>query len=197
MITSYFGMPGCGKTTFLAKIAHRELRRIRRGKSKYKRVYSNTYIKGCYKLHYSELPFYDFSYCLILLDELTLDADSRSFKTFTAGHKEFFLMHRHYRCDVVYATQQYDAVDKKIRDITNDTYYVRKGMFFSSAMLIPRGIIIPEQTGDIVQGYHKPRFFQALFKRHVFRPLYYRYFDSYCRPDKDSPPEVMWDFKTC
>lgn len=193
MITCYFGMPGCGKTTFLAKIARNEIRRIKRGKSKYKYVYSNVFIDGCLKLDYSMLPMYDFSYSLILLDELTLDADSRSFKTFTAGHKEFFLMHRHYKCDIVYATQQYDAVDKKIRDITNYTYYVRKGLFFSTALNIPRGIVIPEQTGDIVQGYHRPKFFQALFKKHVLRVLYYRYFDSYCKPYKPDPPRDLWN----
>lgn len=32
MLTCYFGVPGCGKTTLLTKFAIRELRRIRKGR---------------------------------------------------------------------------------------------------------------------------------------------------------------------
>ena len=48
MIVGYFGLPGSGKTTFLTRIAQKELRRIAKGKSKYERVY--TIVKVVIKL---------------------------------------------------------------------------------------------------------------------------------------------------
>ena len=126
MIKGYFGLPGSGKTTFLTMIAQKELKRIERGRSAYKRVLTNFYCQGCYMIDYSQLGFYDLSDSLILLDEITLDADSRNFKQFDQFKKKFFLLHRHYSIDVIYFTQQWDGVDKKIRDITHDLYYVKK-----------------------------------------------------------------------
>ena len=47
MITCYFGVPGCGKTTLLTKIAQKELKRIKRCKSPYNHVLTNFYCQGC------------------------------------------------------------------------------------------------------------------------------------------------------
>lgn len=33
--------------------------------------------------------------------------------------------------------------------------------------------------GEIVEGYSKPSIFQRLFCKRVFRPRYYKYFDSF------------------
>ena len=87
MITCYFGVPGCGKTSILACLAQRELKRIRKGKSPYKAVYSNFACKGCKSFPVRDLGFYKFSHSLILIDEITLDVDSRDFKTFSKGLK--------------------------------------------------------------------------------------------------------------
>ena len=45
MVTGYFGLPGSGKTTFLTMIAQKELRLIKKGQSKYDRVYTNFYYR--------------------------------------------------------------------------------------------------------------------------------------------------------
>lgn len=113
MITCYFGLPGAGKSTLLAKIAAKENKRIEKGKSSYDRVLSNYYIDGCYKVTINDLEEYDLSRSLILLDEITLDADNRDYKNFSYKLKEFFIKHRHEFIDIIYCTQQYDAVDKK------------------------------------------------------------------------------------
>ena len=41
MLTCYFGVPGCGKTSLLTKFAIDELKRMRKGKSPYKHIYTN------------------------------------------------------------------------------------------------------------------------------------------------------------
>lgn len=183
MITCYFGLPGAGKSSMLAKIAYDEQKRIRAGKSPYKRILSNYYIEGCEEIHFEDLGTYDMSESLILLDEITLDADSRDFKTFSKNLKEFFILHRHYRCDVVYATQQYDGVDKKIRDLTHNLFYLKKAGQLTYAIAIYRKITITEES-DIKMGYSIPPLLKLLFNmrqdmRFCWRPKYYHMFDSF------------------
>ena len=185
MVTGYFGLPGSGKTTFLTMIAQKELKLIAKGKSKYKYVYTNFYCQGCYKFEYKDLGRFLFTDALILIDEITLEADSRDFKQFSHDKKYFFLMHRHYNCDIVYFSQHYDNVDKKIRDITYDLFFVRACRFdwlpFSTATRIFRTLDISEQTHEIVNGYRFPNIFDTLFgnvKQICFRPKWYKYFDT-------------------
>lgn len=183
MVSGYFGLPGCGKSTFLTMIARKELRRIRRGKSKYQHVLTNFYCEGCELIEYQDLGHYEIRDSLILLDEITLDADSRNFKQFDSFHKHFFLMHRHYNCDIIYFTQQYDGVDKKIRDITVNLWFIRRYGPISVAKRIWRTLDIHEQTKEIVQGYRFSNLFEILFmnpREWCWRPRWYKYFDSYC-----------------
>lgn len=194
MVKGYFGLPGCGKSTVLTKIAQKELKRIKRGKSRYKRVLTNYYCEGCYMVDYAQLGKYDLSESLILLDEITLDADSRDFKMFDKFKKEFFLKHRHYGIDIIYFTQQWDGVDKKIRDITHDLFYLKKIRLpfmkeYSVATRIFRTVDIDEQRHEIVCGYRKPNWFDRLLggtKEWCYRPRWYKYFDSF---ERDELPE--------
>lgn len=187
MITCFFGLPGCGKSTLLAKIAVRELKRIRKGKSPYRYVLSNYYIKGCHQLKFDMLGHVDMSNCLILIDEISLDADSRDYKQFGHDLKQFFILHRHYRCDIIYATQQYDGVDRKIRELTHNLYYMKKLGPISFGTTIFRKITISEES-EIKMGYVFPSFIKLLTdlkNTMVFcwRPSYYKYFDSFDAPE--------------
>ncbi len=192
MVTGYFGLPGSGKTTFLTRIAQKELKRK---KKRYDHVLTNFYCEGCERVDYKDLGNYEISNSLILLDEITLDADSRNFKQFDQAHKQFFLLHRHYGCDVIYFTQQYDGVDKKIRDITSSLFFVKKLLWWSVSTRIYRTLDIQEQTKEIVQGYRFPNIFERLFASKVhefcFRPKWYKYFDSWERPQ--GIPEYIFE----
>lgn len=195
MITCFFGLPGCGKSTLLAKIATKELKRIRKGKSRYRRVLSNYYIKGCQKLVFSELGRVDMSESLILIDEISLDADSRDYKEFSKHLKQFFILHRHYGTDIIYATQQYDGVDRKIRELTHNLYYMKKFGQITYATTIFRKITISEDS-EIKMGYVFPSIVKILTdlkNTMVFcwRPRYYKYFDSF-----DAPELPSKDFET-
>lgn len=194
MITCYFGLPGCGKSTMLAKIAAKELKRIEKGKSKYKRIYCNYYIKGCYKLNFRDLGVYDTSDSLILLDEITLDADSRDFKSFAQSSKQFFILHRKYGCDVIYVTQQYDAVDRKIRELTYDLYYMKRAGPITYATKIHRAIHFPE--GDIKLGYRPSSLIEVISNprlnlRICWRSRWYKYFDTVECPKL--PERGVWE----
>lgn len=197
MITCYFGLPGCGKSTMLAKIARKEIKKIRKGKSGYKRVLSNYYIDGCFKVDYEDLQKYDLSYSLILLDEITLDVDSRNFKSFNQQLKEFFILHRHEHIDIVYCSQQYDGVDKKIRDLTHELFYMKKVGQLTWARCIYRKITIPEDS-EIKMGYVFPTIMQLITSplrnlRFCWRPRYYRMFDSFEVLPKPKKEFIPWN----
>lgn len=185
----YFGLPGCGKTTLLAAKALAAVK-----SKKYLNVYSNVRLSifGVTYISNECIGKYDLHDGLLLIDEATLFADNRDHKNFPRYQIEYFLLHRHYNIDIILFTQQWDGVDKKIRVITDRVYYVYKGLFFGKWFTkyyrIPYGIIIPdphksdgEKLGDIVQGYCKPNILIRLFSPVLYRPKYYKYFDSWQR----------------
>lgn len=205
MITGYFGVPGCGKTTLAAKKARklnklikRDKKRVKKGKKSkcpYDRVLTNFECKGCYKIDFKDIGVKDIQHCAIILDELTIDADNRDFKNFARSSVEGFIYHRHYFNDIFYYTQNYQAVDKKIRDLTHTLFFVKKSMLpffslFTRAKIIFRTIEINEMSKEIVNGYRFPNFFENILDvlgilklgEICFRPFYYKDFDSFSQP---------------
>lgn len=204
MITCFFGVPGVGKTSLLTKFAQKELKRIQKGRSPYKQVCTNFYCKGCTQIHYNDLASYKVENSLILLDEITLDADNRDYKNFSDNHRDFFILHRHVCNDIIYATQAYDTVDKKVRVLTQELWYMSKSVLpllreFTNAKRIYRTISINEHTSELIMGYRFCNFLEALFtsnRKIVFRRRYYNYFDSFDEgslAERPMFPSIPWD----
>lgn len=183
MITGYFGLPGCGKSTFLAKFAQKYLSMGYRVF-----VHEDSPVDGCYLFSWNDLGRYDMSNSVILIDEISLKADNRDFSKFSNVVKQFFILHRHYHCDIIWFTQQYDGVDRKIRELTTCLYYIRSAGMFSFAVRIDRFIHVDKERKQILVGYKLSNFFRCLFAwlngcvKICFRPKYYRYFDSFEAP---------------
>ena len=189
-VSLYFGLPGSGKTTIMAAHAKKGLRK----RSPYKNIYSNVQLNlpGITYIKNEDIGKYQIENGLLLIDEATIEFDSRDYKNFSKRLVQFFLLHRHYNVDIELFTQQWDGVDKKIRVITDRVYYIYKGIFtgvwFSRYYRVPYGIIIPdpkdggEKLGEIVQGYCKPGIFGRIFGGWCYRPKYYQYFDSWEAP---------------
>lgn len=196
-VSLYFGLPGAGKTTMMC---HLMLKAVR--KKKYQYVYCNVRnsIPGVTYIDNECIGLYNLHDALICIDEATLFADSRAYKSFDKGKLTYFLEHRHYNVDIVLFTQQWDGVDRKIRVITDRVYYVYKGIFtghwITRSYRVPYGIIIPDpktagdKLGEIVQGYAKPNILVRLFSPWLFRPRYYCYFDSWERPPLPALPDT-------
>ena len=191
MITGYFGLPGSGKSSFLAKIAkYYQKRGVR--------VFVNREfpIDGCYLYDWSDIGKVDMSDSVLLIDEISLFADNRDFKKFSQELKQFFILHRHYNIDVIWCTQQYDGVDRKIRELTRELYYVRTGGFYSYAVSCARYMYVPtirdvkkNPACDVSPKWTRSGFLTLLFSpfnktlKLCFRFLYYKYFDSYTAPE--------------
>lgn len=206
-ITLKFGLPGCGKTTLMVHDAIMGIKTKR-----YENVYCNVPISvpGVTHIDNACIGKYNLHDGLILIDEATIFADSREFKSFSKDKVEYFLLHRHFNVDIILYCQQWDAVDRKIRTITDRVYYVYKGFWtghwITNYYRIPYGIIIPdpnkanggEKLGDIVQGYAKPNIFVRLCcTKRVYRPLYYKYFDSWEKPPRPELPDKYHTYTHC
>lgn len=195
-ISLYFGLPGSGKSTFYTYFAVKASKLITKGKLPYHKIYGNMPLIGV--PHYECIPFdfvgkYQLDHCLILIDEAGLLVDNRDYKSLKPHLRDFLMLHRHYKCDIMFFNQGWDSLDRKIRVITNRVFYVYKpmiiGRWFSKCYQIPYGIIIPDpkkddstKLGEIVQGYCKPGLLKRIFSPLIFRPKYYKYFDSFDAP---------------
>lgn len=200
MISGYFGTPGVGKTTLLTKIAINELSKIKYHRSIYKQVCTiNFDCAGCYRISWSDLANFKIFDSLILIDEITLNADNRKFKEFSDEHRDFFILHRHLGCDIVYATQNFEAVDSKIRYLTLDLWYMTKSVVpflksFTCCKRIYRNIAITENNSELIYGYRFCNFLELLFVSNfkiVLRKPYYKYFDSFDELSLKTRPELI------
>lgn len=185
MIIGYFGVPGCGKTTMLSRIAQKELKRKNR---RYTHIYTNFPCRGCESISFDDLNNYKLYNSLILIDEITLDADSRDFKNFPLGIKMFMILHRHVHCDIIYFCQDFSRCDKTIRALTSELWYLEKLSplpflnRFSIAKRIFRNITINEMTSELTLGYRfctTAEAFSMSTKKIIYRPSWYKFFDSY------------------
>lgn len=181
MIKCYFGVPGVGKSTVLVK----EYLKLRKH---YDHVYTiNLQIKDVPLISKEDLETYKFNNTLIIWDEITMDADNREFKSFSKDLRDFFILHRHFGCDIIYATQNFENVDKKVRDLTCELWYMSKSVVpllsnFTTAKRIYRQVNINEHTSELTLGYRFCNFLESIFVSNfklIIRPLYYRFFDTH------------------
>ena len=187
MITCFFGVPRVGKNTFLTMIAQRELARIKKGRSIYKHIYTDFYCEGCERIKFDDIGKYKIYDSLLLFEVMGLDADGRAYKTFSNGKRDFLVLHGQFHNDIIYATQDYSNVDKKLRDLTQELWYLEKSCVpflenWTVATRIFRNININEFTSDLVVGYRFSTLLEKLFTKVrivCFRPFYYRKFESW------------------
>lgn len=199
MISVVFGLPGSGKSTILAACADRALHHkpLTVGHwpfwqvnmtdcVNYDRVYCNFPIKGCYMLQWDHIGKYDFSRSLLLIDEITLTADSRKWKNFGDDKVYFFAMHRHYKCDVIVCAQSADRMDKTIRDLAARYFYVTNEGRKSRIEPIEPDF----KAENLTTKYKKGARLQSSVLR---RKKYYSMFDSFACVAMPENPANLWE----
>lgn len=191
-LSLFFGLPGCGKTSHITKTCVQEVQKMVVGLSPYKHIYTNVRgirVPGVEYVPFSMFGKYELSDCLYLVDEATINADSRDYKSFPMEKIQYLCEHRKHRCEIFFYTQFYNRLDKTIRDLCCNVYYLRKGRIFkhkTNIYQLKYGIVIgsednakqDKRLGDISQGYGMPSFWERLFCKRFDRRPYYGLFDT-------------------
>lgn len=175
MIVGVYGLPGAGKTTFLAYC----IDRWQHGKSVLglppsDTIFTNFTFTGCYQLDFDSLGRYNFKNCCMVVDEIMLLADSRNFKTFGQNLKDFFALHRRSHISLIWCSQSWDDTDKKIRNLTDYFYKLETmhGLLHNFSVIKP----IKHILGPPSDCYQLSAPVEWSF---IYRPKYYHLFDSY------------------
>lgn len=175
-----WGAPGTGKSTFLAYLTYKELK-----KRKPRTVYSNTYIKGAVLISDKDIGKYSFENGLVLLDEAGITYNNRDFKHGMLSDPDrlyWWKYVRHYNCEVYIATQGWDEVDKKLRTLSGAYYLCKKCIIpcFSVVKRVYKKCDIDELTHEPTDFYNFGMIFDNQF---IFRRKYYKLFDSFERKE--------------
>lgn len=203
MITVYFGSPGAGKTTLAC-------REIAKSKKMYNATFANFGCKCATAddISLDGLGTWTFppgSY--IAIDEAGIEYNNRKFKTLDQNTIKWFKLHRHYRCDLSVWSQSWDDMDITIRRLADRLYYVRKIGPFTMVRRVYKRVTVDKQTEQIIDGYRMVNILWLLLKplyylsfaffglgfflrfvlpfdeiKLVYRPLYYKYFDTHEAP---------------
>lgn len=168
----FYGAPGCGKSTLASWFARCA---IANGYT----VYSNMPIKGCRKFDKSDIGVWCMENCLVLWDEIGVDANSRNFKTnFNINQIKWLKYHRHENAMVMIFSQGFDDMDKIVRTLTTAAFIVKKGLF--KTVKYKRIAKNP----DIDEITHKPDdlySFVPFSTKRISARSAWKYFDSFSR----------------
>lgn len=191
MISHYFGLPRCGKSTFACMLAQKQFDLIERGESPYRYVLSNFPIEGCYKFVFEEFGKWDFSDCYIIIDESSMEADNRDWKNFGKEKLIATVLHGHFNAELVFFSQDPKGIDRKIQSCREKIYWIRKLGQFSFALNLPLTIEIDENRQPIY-GVRKPGLIEILTAKPCYRPHYYHMHNSFWKPDLPKKELEKW-----
>lgn len=175
-----FGKKGCGKTTNMAKLASRA---IRKGIP----VFSSCPIAGTRAIDPRTFTLHSLPEgSLVLIDEAGMCYDNRKFKTFPDHARDWFKLQRHYKCTVYLFSQDFD-IDLKLRNLTDEMYLTRKVFrVFSVSRKIRRSIVLNNSTAEAPSNIADNLEFVPLFCpgaiRVTFIPHWVKWFDSFDAP---------------
>lgn len=182
-----FGKKGSGKSTLIAKLALRYLK-------KKKVVYSNIElnIPGVRLFDVQQLGRFVFpEESVIFIDEVGMIWDNRDYKNFRNDVRDYFKLQRHYKNTVYLFSQTFD-IDVKLRNLTDFMFMVENHFnIFSVARRVTRRLVIVEPNGDsegrITDGYElMPLWLQIVGMKiayFTFIPKWTKYFNSYEQAD--------------
>lgn len=184
-LSIYFGVPGSGKTTLAAAFTKKY--------SKICPVYSNVPIKGAFKINKKDIGFNHIQDCLLILDECSIEYNSRAYKDMPLPTISWFKLHRHYRAKCILFSQSWNDCDITLRRLAFDYYIVKPSLipFFICAVPIRRRISINETTKEPCDEYRFDHPLVRLFTtKRYFAPKYWKMFDSWEAPQL---PKKVYD----
>ena len=207
MITIYFGLPRSGKSTLImrdiykAKKYQEKIFKKAKRKKKSKKWYLKNNPYDCFYTNVdntlcpsfltkglgSEWVYPERS--LVCIDEAGIEYNSRKTLSLPQSTIEYLKLHGHYKTDIKFYSQTWEDIDVTIRRLAERYYYIKRCGPFTLVRRIKRVIMINDekQILDGFEFYHWwLRFLPFPFNvkdaiQLVFRPPYYKYFDSYSK----------------
>lgn len=198
MIQLFFGSPGCGKTTLCAYFAQKykkqALKKALKGKKgDYDYIFSNAEISDANPFSRKQLDTCVFPpRSLALVDEAGVDFNSRKTLSMSAEMQEYLKKHRHYKNDLIFFSQTWEDIDVVIQRLAVEIWHCKKLGCFTLCRRILKRVDVNEETHKIEDMYQKQKLIKRLlpfpFGSYsfflIYRPKYYRYFDSWEVKDK-------------
>lgn len=179
----YLGMPGSGKTTYIAYLV--KLVNDCHYGDEFK-VFCNVPIEGAYPFSKEDIGIYNMSRCLILLDEAGMVYDNRQFeKQFNEKSLSYLKLIRHYRSQIALFSQSMDIDVKWVR-MSKQIFFIKQSIIrgFTSIIKVNRTLDVNPDTHKLEDFYDKPKsFLYLIFHFRFRRKPYYKFFDSW-----DAPP---------
>lgn len=176
------GLTGTGKSMYLSYQAQKA---IRKGQT----VLSNYYIQGTKKVTFDILRNYTLENCLILLDEGSLDMNSREYKDFSKNLLKLFALSRHCNCSIIVATQHADSIDISVRRLAHKYILMEKtklGLWFVKYKILDKKIYltsdeIRDNRGRKVMNYGdvKEGFFYSSKRNYLNKKKWGKYYDTH------------------
>lgn len=186
-----FGKKGAGKSTLMIKWMIKD---IKHGWHVYTDM-PDVNISGVHFFKTDDLAkFVPPPGTAIYLDEVGLSMDSRNFKTFPAGMRDFFALQRKYKCKVVVNSQSYD-VDKKVRDRVDSMFLQSNiGNLIGVTRPIVRKVTLTEASSQGESRIADQLKFSSIFSfRFTWLPRYHKYFNSFNAPARELIPSSVID----
>ena len=184
LIRFFIGLRGVGKTTLATKYG---IQHLKLGHQ----VYANFNLFGAYKIDLDQFSFYNVPpESAIFLDEASLLFSNRDFKTFKKEYEEYFRLSRKRHVYIYLFSQSFD-VDKKIRDIVDEIYIVKK-MFnvLTVAKRVNRSIVLHVSENEDGSSNNSENFITEDYKysspfswTYAFIPRWIKFFNSFECPD--------------
>lgn len=190
-----FGKKGSGKTTMIAKLTYKYLK-------KGYPVYSTVPIPGAMLFDVKRIGLSSFpENSVIFIDEVGMIWDNRNFKNFKEHVRDYFKLQRHYKHTVYLFSQAFD-IDIKLRNLTDHMYLVRTWFnCISVARRIQRKIVVVHPQGESEARIADDLeivpfiFFWAQAMIVTWVPRWVKYFDSFEVPElKDTDDCVLCPF---
>lgn len=177
---------GAGKSCYAAKIVRQHLK-------KGWTVYSNDFIDGAGRIDVELLK----TKCapersLIILDEASLDMNSRNFARTALVLIEYFKMSRHYKNKLVLISQTFGDTDKQIRDLAARIYFIRPIFADTLPGILSMPVRVRGHLGIGLDGQPCMQYKVGRIGMPYWLPKYYKYFRSFSRTERPTIPWIAW-----
>jgi len=178
---------GAGKTCYAAKLAQQHKKR---GWT----VYSNDFIVGAGKINVKQLE----TMCapeksLIILDEASLDMNSRNFAKTALVLIEYFKMSRHYKNKLVLISQTFGDTDKQIRDLAARIWFIRPVLADAFPGLLSMPVRVRGKLGIGLDGQPCMQYKIGNLGIPYLLPNYYKFFTSFSRTPREHIDWTPWE----